>query len=1152
MESLLEVPVQCVGSHALPFRVLLEEYRRRRFTNLLRRLKAVIAQMHQDDRPSPGSASTADQQAEEQLRVLLKEQEAAYQKLENATKAIADGTERPDLDGLVKDCQKADQPLKKLLHRMDASAVCLSGGGIRSASISLGVLQGLARFGAKAPAETDDDGVQRNIGLMPSLDFLSTVSGGGYMGSWMMSWVFRRMEACSNATLLQAMLTSAKNARRLLGEHGEPDAAAIKEIESLANTLACESGSWTPPDGNPALADLLAQMSDVKAQIETVQEMNAAWRAAAAGQREVERKALADALVMAQNQLEVALGLVSKLAYEEVLCGLAGQMPTTSGDPEPQTVRHLRSYTSYLTPDLGLTLDTLTLVAIVLRNFVVNWLMLLPVLIALIAGVFTSALLLLWVRAGGWLERRWLSFNVRWFRDAEHSVRSVLHLQWLHLWRPLQDVASVRPKEVSLCVLFGMVAWIARWAIPSIAEQRGTKMRVRRQITYVFLGIVLVAGWLFSAAGSVEPKEQNFLGLCALAAMGFSLLSWATYKTYAVRAEMDSAGASRKRWAVVCGLTGATVFMALATGGVFFGLQAYALRGLEHGFLACHSLETGRLFAIFAFPLVIVTLMLCSIIYCALIGLLEGEDDREWWARCSGFLLLAALAWLVAHALVLYGNGVFSGTISAISAISGTALGGFASFLGFSGKTPASNSSVNTGELSGIGKFLLRHNLVLPVVGGAAILLIAFGMVWVEEQMRRGVMELRFLRDAALGSQLLGSLLLCLLATVVAFGFNFAININLFSLHGMYRMRLTRAFLGASNVFRQPDLFTEFDRKDTPHEALMPCFAGAPMHLLNATLNLTGTKNTAWRQRKAEGFNFSPVVCGGWRVGFVPTTMYAGSKGLGNKNNGLTLATAMAISGAAANPNMGYQSSPVLSLLMTFFNLRLGCWLPNPARPTSCWPGAAQGEVFFRKSGPTLALWPLMAEALELTDDKYRWVELTDGGHFEDLALYEMVLRRVKNIIVVDGGADGTYGFEDLGNAVRKIQIDLGIPIEFKMPLGMKKPPDDNSRYCAVATIGYTCIDQGLGFTDGTLVYIKASLTGREPADILQYARTHDSFPHESTGDQFFTESQFESYRHLGSFMVEEITRDTTNEDGSSTGRGTMQEFIAQAKIYSS
>jgi len=132
----------------------------------------------------------------------------------------------------------------------------------------------------------------------------------------------------------------------------------------------------------------------------------------------------------------------------------------------------------------------------------------------------------------------------------------------------------------------------------------------------------------------------------------------------------------------------------------------------------------------------------------------------------------------------------------------------------------------------------------------------------------------------------------------------------------------------------------------------------------------------------------------------------------------------VSISGAAANPNMGYHSSPLLALIMTLFNVRLGCWLPNPRLD--------KGENFFANSAPRLALLPLLSEALGNTNDTGNFVQISDGGHFEDLGIYEMVMRRCHRIIVVDGGADPKFEFEDLGNAVRKIRIDLGIQIEFR------------------------------------------------------------------------------------------------------------------------
>ena len=239
---------------------------------------------------------------------------------------------------------------------------------------------------------------------------------------------------------------------------------------------------------------------------------------------------------------------------------------------------------------------------------------------------------------------------------------------------------------------------------------------------------------------------------------------------------------------------------------------------------------------------------------------------------------------------------------------------------------------------------------------------------------------------------------------------------------------------------------------------------------------------------------------------------------------------------------------------MTFFNVRLGAWLPNPKWCSQKKTGDA-ARRFLQRPGPLFALGPLIQEALGEANDTRRYIELTDGGHFEDLALYEMVMRRVKTIILVDAGADPDYEFEDLGNAIRKIQIDLGVPIEFKGAIPMTKGGGSKNFYCAVGTIKYGCVDcmNAGGEADarlhGTLVYIKPVLTGQEPTDIFQYAATHPSFPHQSTVDQFYNESQFESYRHLGSWVIDQITDPVRGI--SREADGTLANFVEFARAFS-
>jgi len=230
----------------------------------------------------------------------------------------------------------------------------------------------------------------------------------------------------------------------------------------------------------------------------------------------------------------------------------------------------------------------------------------------------------------------------------------------------------------------------------------------------------------------------------------------------------------------------------------------------------------------------------------------------------------------------------------------------------------------------------------------------------------------------------------------------------------------------------------------------------------------------------------------------------------------------MAISGAAASPNMGYHSSPAITFLMTFFNARLGWWLGNP--------GVA-GARTFGHAQPNLAVGPLISEALGLTDDRNPYVYLSDGGHFENLGLYEMVLRRCRYIVVVDAGQDANCQFEDLGNALRKIRIDLGVRIQLgKVPIWAQVPDHEMGRYCAVGSILYSEVDDTQ--VDGCLLYLKPAVYDcGEPQDVLNYKKLNPHFPHESTGDQWFGEQQFESYRALGLHAVETICKSAEDEE---------------------
>ena len=336
------------------------------------------------------------------------------------------------------------------------------------------------------------------------------------------------------------------------------------------------------------------------------------------------------------------------------------------------------------------------------------------------------------------------------------------------------------------------------------------------------------------------------------------------------------------------------------------------------------------------------------------------------------------------------------------------------------------------------------------------------------------------------------------------------IGANTFSLHGMYGNRLVRAYLGAARARRSPHWFTGFDPEDNIDLAALAQDQVAPdkrrlFPVINIALNLVkpSTRRLSWQQRKACSFTATPLHCGADGVGFTKTAEYGAG-------GGMSLARAFTISGAAASPNMGYHSSPMVTLVMTLFNVRLGWWLPNP--------GPA-GHKYWRRNGPSVGFWAMLSEALGTTTDDRPTVYLSDGGHFDNHGLYEMVRRRCHRIVLVDCTADPQFDYADLLSTVRKIRIDLGISIDLPSVLPGPERDTPHARML-VGTIRYSDRDGCAESENGTLHVLKPRLLGDEPPDVLHYAKASgtakNSFPHQSTIDQFFDEDQFESYRMLG------------------------------------
>jgi hypothetical protein len=391
--------------------------------------------------------------------------------------------------------------------------------------------------------------------------------------------------------------------------------------------------------------------------------------------------------------------------------------------------------------------------------------------------------------------------------------------------------------------------------------------------------------------------------------------------------------------------------------------------------------------------------------------------------------------------------------------------------------------------------------------------------------------HLHLLHHTPLGMTVLASLGLAVFGWVMS---RF-ININKFSLHSVYRNRLIRAYLGACNPRRNPNEFTGFDPKDN---LSLSNLEQKPLHIINMALNLVSGGNLAWQQRKAETFTASALHAGNVRLGYRRVADYA----VNSYGQGLSLGSAVGISGAAASPNQGYHSSPVVALLMTLFNVRLGAWLGNP--------GPA-GNVTARHPAPRSSALHVLREAFGLTDDSSPYIYLSDGGHFENLGLYEMVLRRCHYIVLSDAGCDPSGKLEDLGNAIRKIRVDLGIPITLhKFDIHPRSSDKADGRYCAVGWIDYSRVDGG-NAKPGLIVYLKPTILGDEPKDIFNYKESNPEFPHQTTGDQWFNESQFESYRMLGLHQVETIcSREWSTVRARDPGLNPLATFVRRAYVH--
>lgn len=365
----------------------------------------------------------------------------------------------------------------------------------------------------------------------------------------------------------------------------------------------------------------------------------------------------------------------------------------------------------------------------------------------------------------------------------------------------------------------------------------------------------------------------------------------------------------------------------------------------------------------------------------------------------------------------------------------------------------------------------------------------------------------------------------------------FFLDINDCSLHPFYRDRLSRAFQlrlkkdehqeqGSSSAAVQLSLDSRTRQKLSQMRELNKT---GPFHLINASLNAQASRSEKLRGRKADFFVFSSTHCGSESTGYATTKEYEKS------NRRLDLATAAAISGAAVSPIMGVRTDGY-TFWAALLNIRLDFWLRNPR--VKKWWASFPGPVYW------------LNQYLGRVTPTTPFVNLSDGGHIENIGLYELLRRRCRYIVVIDGECDPGITCGSFLQAMRYAKIDFGIKIDIDLSRlkfggrarnavgenasvrkGKSTVPDspvvDYHFTLGKITYPQTEKDKAAGIhpATGLLLYLKSSISGNEDASIQSYRDRNPAFPHQSTADLAYDEEQFECYRSLGEHIVEDAFR---------------------------
>ena len=898
--------------------------------------------------------------------------------------------------------QREQKNLPARFPEDDIIGAAFSGGGIRSATFGLGVLEGL-----------------KERGVLPHLDYLSTVSGGGYIGSWL--------------------------------------------------TANCKlHGGW----------DFLHNVKDN-------------WQ---------------------------------------------------------PYIRHLRRYSNYLSPRVGFfSADTWSIGTIWIRNMMlVQLTIILGITVLMLVPHLLEPFFAAWYGLGSWRILTYCSFGTAVTGVAGNMLslhrpdsRCLKHDWWLKglslsvvsfaLSALLFYASDFRPILLMPCGLLLQMGFFTLLPLGVEIVRQCQKYKripssslsekVNYSQSYVQLWVVLPIGLAaFFISGVIWGQTGDVLNFSLYSEMFFhAAFEWIMPLSFVFVSLVLLSVCSLERplsWGSWLGLILGTV----VAFGVLY-LELCAIAWLAAGWhLGADSYEAiWKAFVVMP-TLLIYAFSIAVVILIGLLGRNSSEKSREWWSRMGAWLGIYGFGWSALLVFSIYGPKWMLGIFNDLSIASASVGGGWIVSTAAGLLVGKSGSTGENGKKSGnraleiaarLAPFVFIAGLLALVATAVFLLLVNVSPTsdWV------GMWDLSLNYWTFLSTlpplvvPAVSTLSLVLLAIFAA-----RVDINEFSMNSFYRSRLSRCYLGGARLdaseggIRDPQRFTGFDEcDDIPMEKLRfdQGYCG-PLPLVNCALNLGGSGDLSVHTRQSANFVLSPLHCGSTQrdVCFTETPGYSG-KGYP------TLGQAISISGAAASPNMGYHSSPVTAFMLSMFNVRLGWWFANPSK------GARD------QSSPWFSLRYLLVELFASATPDSKFVMVSDGGHFENLAIYELIRRRAKVIVAADAECDPQLAFEGLGRLIRMCEVDFNAIIDIDVSSLRATADTGLSRsHCAVGKIIYR--DR----STGVLIYLKTTLTGAEDTAVKQYRAANPTFPHETTGDQFYNEEQFESYRRLGRDVARNVFRD--------------------------